>query len=1111
MSWLPATIQERLVIVLAHFVWQGVAVAALLAALVALLNLKRPSVRYASSLAAFLLMSACPFVTWFVAPDFGVRGVSPALDQSHNQFGKTVRADDRPLNPFAGPRVEPFDASTPDHVAVDFRMINLPPPQLTTETKPPSVSDWRQTLRPFEPWIIGVWLCGVGLLSLRLLLGAIGLWRWRRAVEMLPETFAPIVERLCAALSMAQPRVRVCRRVAEAVAIGLFKPMILLPAAWLAELPPDMLEAVLAHELAHVRRLDLWVNLLQRLVETLLFYHPAVWWLSRRLRVERELCCDELAATVTNDRIRYAETLEHVARLTQLSASRGSRDPAFSVAMSGREGVLLHRIRQLLDVTAPPRTSSGWLAGLLTLGLVLTIALGTFVSSRAEIETPTSELDTNLRAGRGSPDPALDSTAGLPNSEDATNNANDANGDLRFTPAAGSGDPRRAQVSAIRGKVLSIDQQRQVAVISLGEGDTVKKLMKFEVRAKAPANGKADEPVVKGTVEVIRVEQDRSEVRILKEDAANKIAKGDVVVPAADPVKESRAVRQRFSIVGKIDFDQSGRIDREKLRELIERSNAIIDNEVDDEGNRIPKEGKITAETKFLVVGEIADPKSITDPDQKQIAERIQQHYAAMRKEAIAQGVRIVKLEDFFAWGSVKKLGANSGDGVYLLKPTTRPIIGGGAIPDSKKPVSAKAPVDAKREVSFSIPDETIRWVKQIAATELQQRGDLKSRRPKGLEDLSTPEAIDRAFQQTMQGLAKDATSGEGQTRLRYLGDAVFDRLVKTAKLDDPNAAAWCCSALTYRGAKAVAPLSEILKESKHEAVRSAAATALGETFQPAGVPALIQALDDRPSVKHSVIFALLYLRDQRAVEPLKKHTEDKSLGHLVADALKHIAKPQGYAYWPPELLDVWQLCEDAHTLKGESFGAPEWDRLAAHVDSENHTVAGAAQLALGHLDVRSKVPAIIAAKTGYRFHVLAQLATPEAIDFLVASLSSRDPNQRKNILSELSQGAGRWAAPLLIALLDDDSLRAAARREKTFGEGEVEWPESHGAHSALYQYLYRFGLPGEMRNLYAHETNNVPEEIARLRTWWKTHGQDFVAGKAVPNPKLTSVWYYDP
>ncbi len=482
----------------------------------------------------------------------------------------------------------------------------------------------------------------------------------------------------------------------------------------------------------------------------------------------------------------------------------------------------------------------------------------------------------------------------------------------------------------------------------------------------------------------------------------------------------------------------------------------------------------------------------------------IHQHFAAMQIEARDHGVRVVKLNDFLSFGSIKR-GANRENPEYVLKAGNR------LQPQERDERASAKPLEKKGGGAFVIPDETIRWVKQLAAAELQQRGDLKRRRPKGLEDLDTPDAIERAFQQTMQALAKDSSSGNGHARLRYLGDAVFESLVETAKSDDPNAAVWSCRALEHRGAKAVAPLSEILKDSPHEAVRSAAATVLGQTFQPAGVPALIQALDDRPSVRHSVIFALLYLQDQRAVEPLKKHLDDRNLGHLVADALKHIAEPQGYAYWPPELLDVWQLCEDAQTLKGESFGAAEWDRLAAQVGSEHHTVAGAVQLALGHLDVRSKVPAIIAAKTGYRFHVLAQLATPEAVDFLVTSLSSREQNQRKTVLSELAQGAGRWAAPLLTALLDDDSLRVAARREKNFGEGEVEWPEGHQAHSALYQYLYRFGLPGEMRNLYANETNNVPEEIARLRSWWKTHSLDFVAGKSVPNPKLTTVWYNDP
>ena len=95
---------------------------------------------------------------------------------------------------------------------------------------------------------------------------------------------------------------------------GFLRPMVLLPAAWLVEMPPAMLEAVIAHELAHIRRFDLWVNLFQRLLETLLFYHPAVWWLSRRVRLAREMCCDELAAAATGERVVYASALELAAR-----------------------------------------------------------------------------------------------------------------------------------------------------------------------------------------------------------------------------------------------------------------------------------------------------------------------------------------------------------------------------------------------------------------------------------------------------------------------------------------------------------------------------------------------------------------------------------------------------------------------------------------------------------------------------------------------------------------------------------------------------------------------------------------------------------------------------
>ena len=99
-----------------------------------------------------------------------------------------------------------------------------------------------------------------------------------------------------------RPVVAMVERLSQAMTVGIVKPMILLPVCWVLELEPDMLEAVVAHELAHVRRWDMQINFLQRLIETGLFFHPVVWWCSRRLRVEREMCCDELPGGSTVER-----------------------------------------------------------------------------------------------------------------------------------------------------------------------------------------------------------------------------------------------------------------------------------------------------------------------------------------------------------------------------------------------------------------------------------------------------------------------------------------------------------------------------------------------------------------------------------------------------------------------------------------------------------------------------------------------------------------------------------------------------------------------------------------------------------------------------------------
>src|SRR5205814_960303 len=150
--------------------------------------------------------------------------------------------------------------------------------------------------------------------------------------------------------------------------IGWLKPVVLLPASALAAMSPQQLEAILAHELAHIRRHDYLVNLLQTLVETLLFYHPAVWWLSRRIRAEREHCCDDLAVSLCGDPIAYASALADLESLR-------SSDHRFAMAATG--GSLLHRVRRLIG--APPSHAGrgpAWLTGSAALILLCGIAVG---------------------------------------------------------------------------------------------------------------------------------------------------------------------------------------------------------------------------------------------------------------------------------------------------------------------------------------------------------------------------------------------------------------------------------------------------------------------------------------------------------------------------------------------------------------------------------------------------------------------------------------------------------------------------------------------------------------------------------------------------------------
>lgn len=243
-------------------------------------------------------------------------------------------------------------------------------------TRRPTVSDSpllfpsRALIRKSQPYALAAWLVGVFVFGIRLTCGyGNALWMRSSRKTVLIE-LARRIERLSRRLGLSDvARVFLSERVREATAVGFWRTIVLLPLAWLVELPPQALEAIIAHELAHIRRWDLWVSLYQRVLETLLFYHPAVWWISRRVGLEREMCCDEMALAATGGRIEYANALNLAARLYTRSPQ-----PALAASFMGEKKMnLLARVRNALGSGVRRENGRSWPVGLVALILPLVI------------------------------------------------------------------------------------------------------------------------------------------------------------------------------------------------------------------------------------------------------------------------------------------------------------------------------------------------------------------------------------------------------------------------------------------------------------------------------------------------------------------------------------------------------------------------------------------------------------------------------------------------------------------------------------------------------------------------------------------------------------------
>jgi beta-lactamase regulating signal transducer with metallopeptidase domain len=331
---------------LLHFVWQGTLIGAAAAIALRLLRQSAADVRYVVASIAMVLMATLPVVT----------GV---------QTWKAARAE--------SPVVVRAEAGTP---SVSTVVAVATTAAAGVESAATPCSDCTASVAPwagFERWMPTVvlgWMAGVAILALRLAGGWFAVRRMRtHGATPADARLQAIVRRLARTLHLSRPVVLLqSASIDVPTVIGWLKPVVLLPMGALAGLSPLQLEAILAHELAHIRRHDYLVNLLQSLVETLLFYHPAVWWLSRRIRIEREHCCDDLAVSLCGDPVVYARALAELEEL---------RSDGPQLAMAANGGLLLSRIRRLLSgPAAHAGRGPAWLAAATAMLLMAGILAG---------------------------------------------------------------------------------------------------------------------------------------------------------------------------------------------------------------------------------------------------------------------------------------------------------------------------------------------------------------------------------------------------------------------------------------------------------------------------------------------------------------------------------------------------------------------------------------------------------------------------------------------------------------------------------------------------------------------------------------------------------------
>lgn len=384
---LSALVIERLGWLLVHSVWQFLLIAVVAFLCHRGLRIASANARYTALLAALAAMTLAPVTTWLLLPDLQSTAMIDAVSVRERNDSPGRRpasiADAVPLDEPVLSEHEPLTGSVLSSHASAPRPVEPLLSRLFREQR------FEDHLRPWFPVIVGLWCLGVVIFALRPALSWLTVRRLKSTgVAVVVPTVRELLQRTAERLRIrSHLTILQSALVQTPMVVGYLRPVILLPVRIVTGLPISQLEAILAHELAHIRRHDYLFNLLQTVIETLFFYHPAVWWISAKLREERENCCDDVAVGLLGNRLEYGRALLALEEQRALSTA---------LSMSWGGGSLLARTRRLIARDSADRISGS--GAIISLGLLLAalFAAGVWAATHSEDAGPDELADKDF-------------------------------------------------------------------------------------------------------------------------------------------------------------------------------------------------------------------------------------------------------------------------------------------------------------------------------------------------------------------------------------------------------------------------------------------------------------------------------------------------------------------------------------------------------------------------------------------------------------------------------------------------------------------------------------------------------------------------------------------